>query len=157
GTQVRMSDGSLKAIEDIAIGDRILSYNEESKSSFNASVTQTLHHSAAAQSLHTFYMADGRRITSNDIHVIFSVEDGRYVPAADLAKRVKSGETIHFLSEKGTPVQVSFANVKDAFVKVYNLHVDGIKNSSAFENEGIGHNYFVDGLLVHNMGTVQKQ
>jgi hypothetical protein len=86
----------------------------------------------------TLSTADGRVLRVTGEHPIYLADDGRYVPAADLA----GDERLLALDARGN-VQSSIASVLEPGASggsetVYNITVAGV------------HNYFAEGVLVHN-------
>ena len=130
GTLITMADGTTKPIEDIAVDDIVLTYDFEAKKNVPARVTATHYH--PAEQTDGYLLINGIGVTGN--HQMWTPEG--WVPAEDL----KFGDCLVRVSGKLFPV-VSIQSIPKS-VPTYNLHVD---NDS--------HNYYADGVLVHNKQT----
>ena len=151
GTQVTMGDGAKKAIEDVKIGDQILSYNELAHSTYVSTVVATLHHPSTKHYLYDVFVHDGKNFVANSVHWVYVVEAGTYLHMSEIYDRFKAGQPVTIIDESGATQRVDAIRNYVSTERVYNLHVDGIKESRDFENQGVGHNYFAGGVLVHNM------
>lgn len=125
GTLILMADGSHKAIEDVRVGDQILTREHERSDTLVPATVASLHRETVRETL----LVNGS-FGLTDNHVIFL--NGRWTEA----KKMKVGDTL--LNEKGEWVLVeSITKVQDTR-QVYNFEV---------ENK---HSYFADGHYVHN-------
>ncbi len=140
GTKISMADGSEQAIESVQIGDHVLSYDEASESIVPAEVTATFVHENQQPLLR---VNDDLEVTAN--HPFFV--NGHWVVAEDLVpgseilrlNRPESKELPGFVrtivsSISGIPVAG----------QVFNIEVD------------VQHNYFANGVLVHNKEKPKK-
>lgn len=151
GTQILLADGTQKPIEQIQIGDQVLSFDEESHQAIAQFVTRLHHHTANDQVLHVFHMSDGSLVIPNDIHPIFVVEQNSYFRTAEIKRMLDAGVKISFLRADGVRVSVESLEIKKSFTAVYNFEVEGLKSVSAeYGAFGSGHNYYANGFLVHN-------
>ncbi len=125
GTEILMEDGSVKAIEDIQPGDRILTKKKEfSGELVPGNVVKTLEH-----------YVDGYLIINDDLkitpeHVLFV--NGRWMTAHE----VRLGDKL--LGKDGELVEVYNIEESQESVMVYNFEVEEY------------HTYFADGFYVHN-------
>jgi hypothetical protein len=128
GTKISMSDGSIKNIEDVRIGDRVRAYDQNSNQVKSAPVTMLFHH--LSREMGSFYMTinDNLQVTPN--HPLFVNKIWK------TAGNVKIGDTL--FGETGDTIPVS--SIKKIYnqVQTYNLEVDTY------------HTYFANGVLVHN-------
>lgn len=129
GTQILMSDGTTKNIEDIRPGDKVTSYH------LSEAVVSTVEE--------TFdFEADGYLLINGKLgvtpnHMIYA--NDKWIPAGEL----KTGDIL--TTPKGEGYVNSIEQVQGR-VKVYDIHVTDEP-----------HNYFAEGILVHNKqmgGTV---
>lgn len=133
GTEIAMADGSRRRIDDVRVGDEVLSYDPASQLLTTARVLRTFMHAGAQDIVVLNGMLEA---TAN--HPFFV--DGRWVRADELEfgdPLVYVGGAIrHWRATKvtslGSRVEVG---------TVYNLDVDG------------DHAYFAAGILVHNKET----
>lgn len=156
GTQIILADGSRKPIEKVAVGDRLLSFNEITGQPYNSSVVETLHHPAAAQVLYDVVLQDGHRFTSNGIHPFYIGEAGSYSKMKDIYAMFKNKVRVDLTTSDAKTSAIAAIRVRKTVVPVYNLHVDGVDGSEKFDHGGTGHNYFADGVLAHNAQAVNK-
>jgi len=80
GTQIEMSDGTLKNIEDIKKGDTVKSFDESSKSWKVGTVNRVFHHSPDEMSDYYMVINDDLKVTPN--HPI--MVDGIWIDAGEL-------------------------------------------------------------------------
>lgn len=157
GTKVQMADGTLKNIEEVKTGDWVLSYDERTGSQRIDRVKHPVHHESRWQGLIYFEMSDGSEIVSNGVHPFYVVEKKNWHTAADVYRFHMAGENIHFLSEKNKLLKVSKIKLENKNVPVYNLEIEGISESDeVYGSWGRGHNYYANGVLVHNKVAVAE-
>ena len=151
GTKVLLSNGKYKSIEKIKAGEKVISFDEENKIQRTDIVMKPLAHKKMWQTLHHFQLADGTKFTSNSEHPFYVVEKNQYQLASEIYSSWKSGEKISFLNIKNKSVQIKKIGLEKKFVAVYNLAIKGLKAADEKKgNWGVGHNYYVNGILVHN-------
>ena len=151
GTKIQMADGSLKTIENISVGDSVVSYDESNQQLIARTVTTLHRHSSRIEKIHDFKMADGSVLSPNGIHPIYVVEKGAYFQAQQIAAMMEVGARVSFLRADGAAVQVAQVSVREENVPLYNFEVDGINRFSKTHGYfGQGHNYYAEGYLVHN-------
>lgn len=84
GTQVNMADDSLKNIEDIAVGDMVLSYNLLTQELEPALVTKIYHHSAEEMPDHYLNINDRINVTPNHLmYINGSLMQAKYASIGD--------------------------------------------------------------------------
>ncbi len=136
GTPIAMADGSEKAIEAVAVGDEVLSYDTERGVVVVGTVTQTFVHDDAD---HLVEIGNG--LVTTTMHRFWS--DGRWVAAEDLnvgsglLSLAQVGEPSETASTK--PVVVDAIGSLEGRVRTYNFEVAEY------------HDYFAGGVLVHNI------
>jgi hypothetical protein len=136
GTPVAMADGSQRAIETIRIGDRVLSFDTETRKLVTTTVTRTFVHSQTEQII----MLNNGLLGATDYHRIFS--DGAWKRADAL----RAGDPLLTLGADANGGQlvlqthtVSRATPQSAGgVPSYNLAIDGPGN------------FFAAGVLVES-------
>ncbi len=128
GTPVLMADGLFKPIEEVKIGDRVLSFEEKTLSFKKGRVTKLFEHSADS------YLIVNGNIKVTENHLLYS--DGKWIEIGKL----KVGGML--LNSKGKPeVIVSIRKVEDK-AAVYNLEVSNL------------HTYIAAGVVVHNRKVI---
>lgn len=147
GTKVRMADGTEKNIEDIVVGDLVVTYDESTGKFGVSEVIEIFHHKEVKDTLVEFKLSNGRTLTSNTVHMIFV--NGNYVEAQDIAKMVEDGQKIEMLGADGQKVTVVSCKTYEATTDLFNLHVRSVHDKDG-EESNIGHNYIAEGVLVHN-------
>ncbi|MBT7349142.1 hypothetical protein HN858_05755 [Candidatus Falkowbacteria bacterium] len=125
GTQIKMADGSYKNIEEIQIGDEILTFSDPlSKKLVRAKVLNTFEHT-----VYGYYLINGKlRVTPE--HRVF-VNNGW-----QMIGQSKVGD--YLLDEFGQRVKIESIERFGQMVDVYNLHIEKY------------HTYFAEGFFVHN-------
>lgn len=135
GTKVTLAGGANKNIEDIKVGDTVMSYDTNGKRLVLSPVLKTFHHSR--EEMGAYYLiirtAQGRKINVTPNHPFYT--NGHWERAGDL----KIGDSL--LKEQiNTDNIISITKVYRQ-ARTYNLEVTGT------------HDYFADGILVHNKGV----
>lgn len=132
GTEVRTPDGSV-AIEDLSVGDAVLSWSVDAGALVERRVTHTLVRDTSA--VWTLDLGD-RQIEVTDEHPFWSLSEQRWVPVREL---VPGDALAELRGERLVPVTLRAMVRKPRTVPVYNLTVQGPE-----------HDYFAGGVLVHN-------
>lgn len=130
-TTVLMADGSKRQIQDVRIGDRVIATDPETGERAAKKVLQVFVHDDEVVDL----AIDGRVVTTTEDHPFWSVTDGRFERADELA----SGERV-LTADGRQPVVSGLRLATTRRAPAYNLSVEGI------------HTYHVGqaALLVHN-------
>lgn len=135
GTPVLTKNG-IKKIEDIQIGDIVLSYNEKFNQNQYSEVIDTMKH-WASEDLYKIYIKN-TILETTSIHKFLIIRDGikEWLPAAAL----KIGDLVRLADNTLCAIDNIVTEFKQTFV--YNFEVAG------------NHNYYVgkDGVLSHNKG-----
>ena len=144
GTQVWMEDGTTKNIEDVEIGDVVLSYNETTSEYENCVVTKLITNPNTTN-LARVILVDGTTIEMNEYHPIYTKEGWKSLTNyKDFPTLTKEDEV---LSTNGKYIKIDLIErwTEEMPITTYNLTVE--KN----------HNYFVGRTptLVHNAGCPQ--
>ena len=124
-TKILMTDGDVKNIEDIQVGDMVQSYDVKSTSIVKSKVTETYVHTDR------HYMILNGNIKTTSVHPFYS--DGNWIEAGNLSV----GDKI--LHVDGLEHTIETIELSDELATVYNFEVEGT------------HNYFAEGYLVHNI------
>ena len=155
GTQVTLKNGLTKKIEDMKVGDEVLTYDELRKSLNSSPVINVIHHDSRLNSLFTFSFSDGKEVTSNDIHPFYVVEINGYLKAHEIYQRWIFNQQTSVLTEDGKIVGVHHIGLEKKNVKLYNIHVRSPYDTKVKEGD-FNHNYFANGILVHNRKATQE-
>lgn len=145
GTQILMSDNTYKNIEDIIIGDTVLSYNEETGDFEEDVVTNTIvkHDS---DDLVYVVLSDGTKLGMRAYHPLLTTEGWKSLrpDLAETAVDIKDGVTLLDIGDTLVGVDGS-VTVKEIITRedipdydTYNISVK--KN----------HNYVANGVVAHN-------
>lgn len=125
GTPIRMSDGTEKNIEDVVIGDKILTRSSEFSSTLTEdTVTKTYRHVVSE------YLTINDKLQVTPIHRLFVNNSWKQ------AKDIQIGD--HLLDEYGNPILVETLDYSTGQFVVYNLTVFN------------AHTFFANGVYVHN-------
>ncbi len=136
GTQVVMGDGTYKPIEEICVGEYVLSYDEETEEMFPGKVTAVFHHAPEEMTPYYVLINNQLRVTPN--HQFYA--NGQWIPAGNL----KIGDIL-FAREKGLVIPIYALEKVFTREASFDLQVDQY------------HTYFVSmgkysDVLVHNAG-----
>ena len=130
GTEITLANGDVKNIEDVAVGEEVLTYNEDKKETEAGVVGDLKKHEV--QSVIRLTLDNENVITTTEEHPFYVVDAGW----------VKAGELQPLdvcLKEDGKESLISSVEILEENHEVFNL-------LSVSEN----HNFFANGILVHN-------
>jgi hypothetical protein len=126
GTKVLMSNGETRNIEDVRIGDQVLSLIDSNSGNKKIVTVQGVHS----------YLVDNYMVINNELEVTGEHEiflNGKW----DYAGNAKVGDTL--VDSEGVMLEIeSLERINQPETRVYNLNVDKT------------HTYFADGIYVHN-------
>lgn len=137
GSRVLMADGTMKEIQDIRPGDVVLSYNLSTGQLVPNTVTALLAHPSPSldpESQEAGYLVINGTLRVTKGHNLWVANRGLWLRA----DAVRAGDTL--LGPDGNAVTVQSVVAVDENPPVYNLSLPGAE-----------HNYFVEGVLVHNI------
>ena len=148
GTQILMADGTTKNIEDIVIGDKVVSYNEFTKSFEADEVTNTIikHNS---DDLVDIKLSNGTQLGMRAYHPLLTTTGWKSLRPAiaesldDLHKEVPllcEGDILVGLDQTPSIIKVINRN----FIENYDTY-----NITIAKN----HNYIANGIVAHNAGA----
>lgn len=143
GTEISLASGDVKNIEDIQVGDLVLTYNHDSSEIEHKEVEQVIHKTVDSTVKYTFDNNDILECTLD--HPLYSIE-GQYVSYNPEQSKVQYGMEVgqieigtKILLQDGSSLEVVSIEEKHGKVTVYNLH--DVKDN---------HNFFANKFLVHN-------
>lgn len=146
GTKVSMADGTNKNIEEVVIGEMVVSYDEKTGENKDAKVLAL--HAPKAEGYYEINK-DLLKVTDNHPIYVTKADGGVTWAAIDAAKALiehkveavtlEIGDQLHLVD--GTLVAVESFELVAGEVQVYNL--------SNIDNH---HTFYADGVLVHNKG-----
>ena len=162
GTDIIMSDGSNKNIEDVKIGDEVLSYNTKTDKFENQLVTElfTQTHNLKDGDFTVKIKFDNGTTTHNTIANPFWSKDKGFVAVDEKrCNRVHQwviasnngndidglyeGDTLYFYSDDGTLEEVKVESIEYVMEKDITTFDITVKNT---------HTFFANGILTHNSG-----
>jgi len=127
GTKVSMGDGSHRNIEDVRVGDVVLSMDTATGETVRATVQDGIKHEA--EEIDFYLLVNGIGVTPEHLMYV----NGDWKSAGD----INLGDEL--TNVNGQPVRVTSIEYVSASVPVYNLHTSHVT-----------HNYFAGGVLAHN-------
>ena len=131
-TTITMNDGTQKPIEDVHIGDFILSYDVNSKQVVTSNVLETVHH-RHTEGYHILYFEDGTKLSVTGNHPLYTLKE--YTPVEQL----HVGDTVAKLhTDTLSDCTITKIELVNTIVDTYNLTVAKTNN------------YFAGGILAHN-------
>ncbi len=130
GTRVMLQDGTMKAIEQLKIGDAVLGFEKGLLKP--AKVVKTFIHPHMEGYL-VMTTEDGRVLNITGNHPVYNGH--RYIKA----DKLKLGDSVLiFKDNQAQDVKIKMIEKKEGKIDLYNIEVDKT------------HNYFAEGILVHN-------
>ena len=153
-----MGDGKEVAIENVAIGDMIRTFDEPTGKFTASPVTKTFHHGVSEDTIVEMALSNGRRLIPNARHLIYA--NGSYQSAGDIALAFLAGQPVIFAgadtdSLSPTSVFLEFVTIRKSTESFYNLHVRS-PHDQPFAESDIGHNYVAEGIVVHNLKVLEN-
>lgn len=143
GTQISLASGDVKNIEDIQVGDLVLTYNHETNEIEHKEVEQVIHKNVDSTVKYVFDNGDVLECTLD--HPLYSIE-GQYVSYKPEQSKLQYGLEVgqtevgtKILLQDGSSLEIASIEEKHGKVTVYNLH--DVKDN---------HNFFANKMLVHN-------
>ena len=124
GTEITMGDEGKKKIEEVKIGDEVLSYDENNRMNIISKVIGVFNHVMPG-----YYILD-EHLEITATNPIFVNGEWSYPP------KLKVGDEL--LTAEGKEKKIERIEYVEGEVKVYNLQIEKTKN------------YFAEGILVHN-------
>lgn len=150
GSLVMMADGTTKNIEDVKVGDLVMSLNEDTGEFISQKVTGTTINPKSTDLVYV-NLSNGVRIGMRAYHPLLTTEGWKSLrpdsPDAireniDGLSLLEVGDTLVGYGENVTIVSVEEREEVSDY-KTYNLSVEGY------------HNYVVEGVVAHNVACVQ--
>ena len=139
GTQVWLADGTTKNIEDIVVGDVVISYNELTKEYENRSVIALIENPYTTNIARVNFK-DGTNIEMNEYHPIYTEEGWKSLTNYEGLPTLTEDDKV--LSVNGQFIEIFSIEcwVEEKTITTYNLSIED------------NHNYFVGKtpVLVHN-------
>lgn len=139
-----------KNIEDVKIGDIVLSYNEKTKKNEYSKVLQTMIHNVYEKIYSLFIKDDKLKVTGNHRFLIIHNNEQKWIEAADL----QVGDLVLFAD--GSLHQISKINTQLRFMTVYNFEVSNTHNYYVGENQILAHNKGKSGSSKEKKKKVEK-
>jgi hypothetical protein len=144
GTKVLMEDENQKNIEDVKVGDKVISQSENGKKSVSM-VTKL--DQPVRDHLCRIKFTDGDNLKLTDEHPLFTQDGWKAINPKNTLKEaprlavtgLKKGDEV--VKSDGTKAEVSLFSCWSQKVQTYNLILDNGANT-----------YFANGFLVHNKG-----
>jgi intein/homing endonuclease len=145
GTIIEMGDGTQKSIEDVKVGDIVISLNTENNLKEPQEVTQI--HSPIHSDLVKYSFENGSEITCTFDHPLFvnglnlasykpKLTNNRY-KLEEVTVQIKEGDYVNLLNENNTKI-TKIEEIEDTPTQTYIFEVN--KN----------HNFYANGILTHN-------
>jgi hypothetical protein len=143
GTMIRMADSSLKAIEDVQVGDQVLGFDGENQTKERVLALEA----PVRDHLYVITFADGTTIELTREHPLYTADGWKSLDPKETAHEnpelkvalLKTGDKV--LNDSGNYVAIDSVTYKPGTVQTYNL-----KSVSG------NNNYYADGKLAHNKG-----
>jgi len=145
GTKIDVEGGAIKNIEDIQVGEKVLTHNHETSENEYKAVEEILHKDEEQPVVHYHFKDDVRTLVGTYDHPIWIVGKGYASYRPELTKQ-DSGIDVELIEEgdkvllsSGVELEISLIEEIDGNMQVFNL-------SKIADNN----NFFANGLLVHN-------
>lgn len=135
GTEVRMSSGGVKKIEDIKVGDKVKSFSDKGGDEVVESTVSQIFE--RTRDFYYSLVAEGYKVKASAEHP-FYVGNGEYKTISEL----KRGDIVYILKNNSLVKKIVSSNTRvDESTPVYNMSVDKTNT------------YFAGGFAVHNKGN----
>lgn len=147
GTEVTMADGSKKNIEDVEIGDKVISHKFEGEGQISLGTVEAVNKKTVA-SVVQYTFDDYTTLQATDDHPLYSISHNgwaSYDPAETQSQYGMSVEKI----EEGTMIKTFEAHKTIINIKVIKK-LQEVYNLKEISGD---HNYYVNDYLAHNRGA----
>ena len=146
GTQVMMSDGTNKNIEDVVVGDKVLSLNIETNELYETIVKKTITNPRAVD-IAKVTLENGNSVTMNAYHPLLTMEGWKSLTNYNNYPTLSVDDNV--VTSDLTPVKIS--NIErwseETPIMTYTLNViDKGENP----DDDINDNFFANGICAHN-------
>ena len=152
GTQVLMADGTSKNIEDVLVGDEVVSYNEETNEFENDKVIKTII-KENSDDLVYLNLSNGQEIGMRAYHPLLTLEGWKSL-------RPQLAQTIKEIGQKVQELQIGdvLVGVNDfpTVIEIINRETPANYNTYNLTIEK-NHNYIVNGIVAHNASCVVSE
>lgn len=133
-TKVTLADYEKKKISELKVKDKVLSFNIDSNTLVVSTVARLI--ISCQNQYYVISLSNGTEVNVTPLHPFYTAKG--YVAVKDL----QVGEAVFALENgKLIPIEIVSKKLVDRIVTVYNLTVESL---------GGEHNFFADGILVHN-------
>ena len=136
-----LTDTGIAAIEEIKVGDKVWSYNEETGENELKEVV-LLYRYEKTELVH-LKLSDGQKITTTTEHPFYVVTEKNWFAAKDL----RAGDLLRYVNGQTVIVEWIQHELLESILTVYNFEVADNHNYFVAESVGVNRNEFV---LVHN-------
>lgn len=145
GTKITMSDGTNKNIEDIVIGDKVISLNKENNEKYETIVTNLIIKSDT-YNMAKVTLENGNSVTMNSYHPLLTVDGWKSLTNYNGYPTLTESDIL--ITENGVSPVISIEKwISEEPITTYTLNV-------ADENENpdidINDNFFANGICAHN-------
>ena len=146
GTKVMMADKSLKNIEDVKVGDKVVSFDVEKKEKINAEVLKL--ESPVRDHICTLHFKSGKKLELTSEHPVFTKKGWKSVNPEDTLKDNASMDFVEKLEigDEALMSDGSYDGIADITREETEIQTYNLKEVSE------QHNFFADDVLVHNKG-----
>jgi hypothetical protein len=151
--------GAMREIQDLKVGDPILSWDETLGAPFMDTVQAIIEHPAEDRAFVLITLEDGTEIEPTPNHPIWLEDAGHYMEAGEIGKLFlfndceKDHPCLHLSNYEGKALKIVDVRETHRKVQVYDVTVKGINSARVDPNTQGGHNFFVEGVRVHNKST----
>ena len=148
--------GLTKQIQELHVGDEILSWSPLANVRFPDRVTHVIRHPAEPRVLLEIRLDNGASLQPTPNHPVWLEEAQAYLPARDIADRAYTEACLnpegclHMRTSEGKIARIISIQSIVRNVAVFDIAVAGSQMPDAPTQVGDAHNYFVDGVMVHN-------
>lgn len=150
GTKIKMSNGIDKNIEDIVVGDIVISFNISTKTLENKEVTNV--YSRKSADFVEYEMENGIKLKCTEDHPIFTKNYeliSQRPPDFYIYDGIESTDTNVEFASKGNVVYVT-DGVTETNIKEIKIIMPKIVNDTYIFTVMDNHNFFANEVLVHN-------
>ena len=145
GTQVTMGDLTTKNIENVQVGDRVLSYDLDNNANIVTTVKRTIIHENTTD-IATITLENGYTATMNEYHPILCSDGWHSITNYNGYPTLAEGDMVK--TQEGYSRLVALQRtVVEPFI-TYNLDV--VENHEVENDVDINDNYYANGICAHN-------
>ena len=145
GTKITMADGTLKNIEDVEIGDYVMSYDLKHKTNYVTRV-KGLPKNTNSTDIAILTFSNKQTLTMTDYHPILTADGWKSLTGYHNYPILEIGDMV--ITSDGTAVKI--IDIQQKTVQAYTTYNLDVQDFEEVLDDDTDDNFFANGICVHN-------